>query len=376
MTIRFRTAQKRYAASDVAIDNFALTATVADVPPVASNIAASSPQGGSVSITLSALDTNGDPLTYSVVTPPSNGTLSGRAPNLTFTANAGFFGTDTFTYVANDGEFDSAPATVSITVDAPFRSFSTNFGNAADADVDAGDMNAVSTGDGFWTVDFGSVRSEFVSNVRGSDYALVLDSNGQGNANGNHATLQLDPFAVFSSPTTVSFDFTKARSGNPKKMAITGYGPDGSSIAFQLQLDFAGAGSIQVLTDAGLQNLFEDTTPPFASATAPYDPSLLRHFAIILDDTSVTYEGEDFAGLDLTTIVGTIPNSQTALGSITWELTGATNAAQGFWLDNVSVESEPLEIEDPFVTWATGFGLTGAAADANADIENGGAGDG
>ena len=368
VTIRFRTGQKRYAASDVAIDNFALTATISDVPPVASDVASSSPQGGSVGITLSGSDANGDPLTYSVVTPPNNGTLSGRAPNLTYTANAGFFGTDTFTYVANDGEFDSAPATVSITVDAPFSSFFTNFGNAADADVDAGDMNAVSTGDGFWTVDFGSVRSEFVGNTRGSDYALVLDSNGQGNANGNHATLQLDPSAAFSSPTTVSFDFTKARSGTPKTMSITGYGPDGSSVAFQFQFDFAGAGTIEALTDAGLQS-FAATTPPFASATALYDPSLMRTFSIILDDTSVSYEAEGLGSL-----AGTIPNSQTALGSIAWEITGATTAAQGFWLDNVSVESEPLE--DPFVTWASGFGLSGAAADPTADIENGGVGDG
>ena len=371
VTIRFRTGQKRYAASDVAIDNFALTATISDVPPVADDVATSSSHNGSVSITLNASDANGDPLTYSVVTPPSNGTLSGRAPNLTYTANAGFFGTDTFTYVANDGEVNSAPATVSIVVEAPFSSFFTNFGNAADADVDAGDMNAVSTGDGFWTVDFSSVRSEFVSNVRGSDYALLLDSNGvTGSATGNHVTLQLEPAAQFTTPTTVSFDFTNARGGPDKTVAITGYGPDGSSIVFEMAIDFQGGNTIQVLTDAGLQS-FASGFLEFASRDNPYDPSLLTRFSIMLDSTSVTYDADG-----ITPVEGPILNSQTALGSIEWEITGTSGAAQGFWLDNVSVESEPLEVEDPFITWASGFGLTGAAADPNADIENGGAGDG
>ncbi|MGJ8654793.1 MAG: Ig-like domain-containing protein, partial [Opitutaceae bacterium] len=115
VTIRFRTGQKRYGASDVAIDNFALSATIAPVPPVADDLTVSGLQGNSIAITLSASDANGDPLTYSVVTPPSNGTLSGSAPELTYTPNAGFVGTDSFTYIANDGQFDSAPATVSIT---------------------------------------------------------------------------------------------------------------------------------------------------------------------------------------------------------------------------------------------------------------------
>ncbi len=52
-------------------------------------------------------------------TPPENGTLSGTAPNLTYTPNSGYRGADSFTYTANDGVVDSAPATVSITVNEP-----------------------------------------------------------------------------------------------------------------------------------------------------------------------------------------------------------------------------------------------------------------
>jgi ELWxxDGT repeat protein len=64
-------------------------------------------------------DPNGNPLTAALVTGPSKGTLTLNA-NGTFTyrPNAGFIGTDTFTYRASDGALQSTPATVTITVTA------------------------------------------------------------------------------------------------------------------------------------------------------------------------------------------------------------------------------------------------------------------
>ena len=75
-------------------------------------------EGQSLSITLTATDLEEGELSYQVVDPPQNGTLSGTAPNLTYRSNPGFGGTDSFTFVVNDGEFDSLPATVRITVNA------------------------------------------------------------------------------------------------------------------------------------------------------------------------------------------------------------------------------------------------------------------
>jgi hypothetical protein len=58
-----------------------------------------------------------------VVTAPSHGSLSGVAPALTYTPDDMYFGLDSFTYVANDGTVESAPATVTIDIgsvnDAP-----------------------------------------------------------------------------------------------------------------------------------------------------------------------------------------------------------------------------------------------------------------
>ena len=57
---------------------------------------------------------SGGTLTYSVVTPPAHGTLTGTAPNLTYTPAANYNGTDSFTFLVNNGTSNSTPATVSI----------------------------------------------------------------------------------------------------------------------------------------------------------------------------------------------------------------------------------------------------------------------
>ena len=71
-----------------------------------------------VAITLTASDADGDALTYSVVNTPTHGSLSGTAPNLTYTPDTDFVGGDSFTFQANDGTAVSNSATVSITVTA------------------------------------------------------------------------------------------------------------------------------------------------------------------------------------------------------------------------------------------------------------------
>jgi PKD repeat protein len=80
-----------------------------------------------VDITLTASDADGDPLTYAVVTGPSHGTLSGMAPDVTYTPDLNYHGPDSFTFVANDGQVDGNTASVSITAwpvnDPPTASF-------------------------------------------------------------------------------------------------------------------------------------------------------------------------------------------------------------------------------------------------------------
>ena len=91
----------------------------APVGPVAFSQAVTVGYGTPASITLTAESPGGFPLSYSVVSGPAQGTLSGTAPNLTYTANAGYAGSDAFTFKANDGTGDSNVATVSLTVRGP-----------------------------------------------------------------------------------------------------------------------------------------------------------------------------------------------------------------------------------------------------------------
>ena len=72
-----------------------------------------------LTIDLNGSDADGDDLTFSVVSNPSNGTLSSINGNLlTYTPDENWFGTDTFVYQANDGVSNSNTAVISIFVGA------------------------------------------------------------------------------------------------------------------------------------------------------------------------------------------------------------------------------------------------------------------
>jgi hypothetical protein len=63
------------------------------------------------------VDIDGDPLTAMLLTGPANGTLVFSSDgSFTYSPNSNFDGTDSFTYAANDGTDDSAPVTVTLTV--------------------------------------------------------------------------------------------------------------------------------------------------------------------------------------------------------------------------------------------------------------------
>ncbi|HEY0144233.1 MAG TPA: Ig-like domain-containing protein [Thermoanaerobaculia bacterium] len=98
-------------------------------PPVADDAAASTNEEQSVTITLSGSDVDGDPLTFSIVSGPSNGSLGTIVPvnstsaTVVYTPNADYNGGDSFVYQANDGNGGTDTATVTITIapvnDAP-----------------------------------------------------------------------------------------------------------------------------------------------------------------------------------------------------------------------------------------------------------------
>ena len=94
--------------------------TVAAGTPTANSQSVATGFNTARAITLSGSDPDSPALTltYTVTTAPARGTLSGTAPNLTYTPTANYQGSDSFTFTVSNGQKTSAAATVSITVAA------------------------------------------------------------------------------------------------------------------------------------------------------------------------------------------------------------------------------------------------------------------
>jgi uncharacterized repeat protein (TIGR01451 family) len=96
-----------------------ITVTVTNVPPMATSQPVTTDENEPVQITLTGTDPNHLPLTFAIVTNPLNGRLTGFNTNtgvLTYTPGTNFAGADSFTFLVNNGQTNSAPATVAITV--------------------------------------------------------------------------------------------------------------------------------------------------------------------------------------------------------------------------------------------------------------------
>ncbi len=121
---------------------------IPNTPPVAYDQTVGTDEDTPVATTLTGSDPDGDPLTFSVVTSPANGALSGTPPNLTYSPDPDYNGADSFTFRANDGKADSNVATVSITVnpmnDPPVaydQAITTSVGNSVYITVTASDVD-------------------------------------------------------------------------------------------------------------------------------------------------------------------------------------------------------------------------------------------
>lgn len=113
-----------YKANDGKVDSNIATATinvtaVNDAPVLPQSQIVSAAFGTPVTFTLNeAIDIDSNTLSYIKVTNPANGTVTCTGNSCTFTPAAGFSGSTSFTYKANDGLADSNTATVYITVGA------------------------------------------------------------------------------------------------------------------------------------------------------------------------------------------------------------------------------------------------------------------
>ena len=95
-----------------------ITVTPVNDPPVANGSSVTTTRTVPVAVTLSATDPDGEALTYTILTGPAHGTLSGVAPNLTYSPTGLYTGPDALTFKVTDGAGATSSNTVHITVDA------------------------------------------------------------------------------------------------------------------------------------------------------------------------------------------------------------------------------------------------------------------
>jgi Ca2+-binding RTX toxin-like protein len=196
--------------NDSNVATVSITVDPVNDPPVASPSSAALGEDGTALVPLPATDPEGDPLTYSIVTQPAHGALSGSGASRTYTPAANYNGSDSFTFKANDGNADSNAATVSLTVtavnDAPLALNDTatvaEDGSvqvdvrANDTDVDGDPLTVTSVGTpahGTAVVQGGNVLFTPDPNYNGGDSFTYTISDGNGGADSASAALTVTP---------------------------------------------------------------------------------------------------------------------------------------------------------------------------------------
>ena len=194
------------------IDTMVVTVNAPNNPPVADDQNVGTDEDTPVAVTLSGSDIDEESLTYTVATGPANGTLSGTAPSLSYTPDANYNGPDSFTYTANDGTENSAPATVSITVnsvnDAPMAddmSVTTDVDTAVAVTLTGSDVEDISLA-------FSVVSGPTSGVLSGSEPNLTYTPN-SGYSGGDSFTYMASDATLDSVPATVSITVNPANSG-------------------------------------------------------------------------------------------------------------------------------------------------------------------
>jgi len=225
-------------------------ATVQNNPPVAKDDSVTTEEDTPVSITLDGSDPDEDALSYTVVESPSHGNLSGTAPDVKYTPNPNFNGSDSFTFKLSDETADSDAATVSITVTAVNDPPSANddsartkedtpiaaidvLANDTDVDDDSLRMSAVTQGkNGSVTINADNTLSYSPkANFCGTDSFTYTVSDGKGGT--DTATVNVKVKAVNDAPTA-NDDSVTTQEDKSVSITLAGGDADGDSLSYRV----------------------------------------------------------------------------------------------------------------------------------------------
>ncbi|MEO7254600.1 MAG: Ig-like domain-containing protein [Casimicrobium sp.] len=280
--------------------------TILNSPPVANAQSVVAVANVALPITLSGSDYEGSPLTFAVVSQPTHGTLTGAAPNLTYTANGTYGGPDSFTFRANDGVVDSADGTVTIDVKLPPTITSVN--NATFIPGQANSFNFTASGApsatfGLSACDVALPPSISVTNngnntatlagnptvAQGGTYVCTLTaSNGFGSNATQVFTLNLGLPPTFTSANATTFtvgapgSFTATTTATPATTGIVQTGALPSGVTFV----YNGPGTPLNGTLAGTPAAGTGGTYPITlTAANGIPPNTVQNFTLTVNQT-------------------------------------------------------------------------------------------
>jgi hypothetical protein len=221
------------------------TLPTCNTPPVANNTNATTLEDHAVTVTMTASDADGNPLTFSIVTGPAHGSLSAifnatpTSAQVTYTPDANYNGSDSFTFKADDGQGGTSTGTVSITItpvnDPPTFNLGANpVTSLEDAGPQtlAGYASSISAGptadEASQTVTFtvtndnnalfsvqpaisssGTLTYTSAPNANGSANITVVAHDNGGTANGGNDTSAAQNFNIFVTAVNDAPSFTK-----------------------------------------------------------------------------------------------------------------------------------------------------------------------
>jgi hypothetical protein len=265
---------------------FNINVTAVNDPPVANGGTLIIDEDVSTFASFAGSDTEGDSLTFAIVTAPSHGTLSGTGNGRTYTPAANYNGTDSFTYKAIDAHgAESAPATISLTINAVNDTPTLTALSALTINEDAGTQ---------------TVNLSGISAGPGETQTLTVT------ATSSNTTLIPNPTVTYTSPSStgsISFAPAANRSGNATvTVTVTDNGgtAGGSVNTFSRTFNV----TVNAVNDAPVN------TVPGAQATIQHTPVVF----VAANSNAISVADID-AGTDAIKVTLTATNGTVTLGS-------------------------------------------------------------
>jgi hypothetical protein len=132
-------------------------------------------------IVLEAFDADEDSLSYSIVSPPDHGTLTGSPPEVFYEPDEDYTGSDDFKFTASDSQVSSGLATITISVESNYNGYSDDYYDEEDDYRDDTNLAPVAS-------------SQSVSGMEDAPVGVKL---GAYDSNGDSLTFSIIEYPVF-----------------------------------------------------------------------------------------------------------------------------------------------------------------------------------